>query len=76
MKLLRTLTAAKRWVGALNRSQPQALSELPKEVPCFAYKTVASFGYEEENAEYLYVSDVTDMLNQLDRAAKHRKGAK
>ena len=40
----------------------------PREFPCYAYLTVASYGYEEQNIHYLYVEDIANMYVKLMKA--------
>lgn len=70
MKLLKNERAYIRFAAALNRSQPQCHPVPPVEFPCFVYLTTASFGYEEENENYLYADDIARMQRQLAKASK------
>lgn len=64
MKFLKNKAAWTRWARKLDKSQELKFEE-PKEFPCFAATSVASYGYEEDYAWYLYASDVARMMQQL-----------
>lgn len=65
MTLFKNKLSWKRWANRVNRGQPQSPIDAPIEFPCFGYLITQSFGYEEEQAVYLYNSDVIDMLKQI-----------
>lgn len=65
MTLLKSRRAYDKWAKGVNSGQPQSPIQPPAEFPCYAYLTVASFGYEEERAEYLYSDDLQKMLPNL-----------
>lgn len=64
MTFLKNQRAYQRWSANINRAQSTAI-EAPASFPCFAYLVVASFGYEEEGAKYLYPFDVVKMLTMM-----------
>lgn len=65
MKYLKNKTTWKRWASNINRGQPQAPIQPPEKYPCYAYLSVLSFGYEEEQSNYLYLTEVQEMLKEL-----------
>lgn len=65
MKLLKSKRAYKIWEKSVNSGQPQAPITPPAEFPCYAYLTVGSYSYEEDVAEYLYLSDLRNMINKM-----------
>lgn len=38
----------------------------PSDYPCWAYRRVVSYGYEEDAPEYLYRSDLSSMIGKVD----------
>ena len=59
MTFLKNKRAWKRWAKA-NENFSAPFDE-PTEYPCFGYTTVLSYGYEEDQAKYLYADDVAQM---------------
>lgn len=65
MKFLINERIWKRWARKIEQGQPQAPIDKPTSYPCFGYLVVQSYGYEEEQARYLYPDDVTKMATQM-----------
>lgn len=70
MKYLKSQRAFQRWSVGINRGQPQAPIATPVEYPCFGYLTVLSYGYEEDQAEYLYDSDIRSMAERMSQTLR------
>lgn len=64
MKLLRSKQGFQRW---MKQEYITDCGDTPLEYPCFAYKTVLSFGYEEERPWFLYASDLRSMLKKIEK---------
>lgn len=63
MTLLKNKRAWKRWAKE-HQSPGQNFPE-PTQYPCWAYLTVFSFGYEEEQENYLSRENIEVMLAQM-----------
>lgn len=67
MKLLKDQSAWKRWMKSEGLASQAFTTSPPSEYPCYAYCTVHSFGYEEQNANYLYEKDIFKMNENIVR---------
>lgn len=65
MKFLKNARSFKRWAAKINQGQPQAPLHPPEHFPCWAYLSVLSYGYEEDQANYLYLPEVQHMLKEF-----------
>lgn len=63
MKLLKSITAWKRWM--IRNGVPVSSFHPPTEFPCFGYMVVESFSYEEERPVYLYRKNIAKMAKAL-----------
>jgi hypothetical protein len=75
---LRNERAWKRWIQTVggatyrdyNKSETRPplviTAEPPSEYPCWAYAAPQSYAYEEDRTEYLYRSDLVQMLAKID----------
>lgn len=66
MKLLKNRRAWLKWKREEIGSQDDV--QEPTSFPCYAYATVRSYGYEEQNEHYLYPADITEMNDKIQKA--------
>lgn len=64
MIYLKNERAWTRWARKNDRYQQTKFTP-PTEYPCFAYAVVESYGYEEDQAQYLYRKDVERMATRF-----------
>lgn len=67
MKLLQNKRAWKKWVKGqrFGSTIDPTLYPEPTKFPCYVYLTVASFNYQEEQANYLNADDIERMRKEL-----------
>lgn len=70
IKFLKNEREWKRLIKYEGNIQPQDMNGkhtggMPREFPCYAYLTVQSYGYEEQNIHYLYMEDLIQMESLL-----------
>lgn len=70
MNFLKNKRDWKKWIKEEGLANQSFVTVEPLEYPSFAYCTVASFGYEEKWANYLYFRDIDSMYIKLSENRK------
>lgn len=70
MKLLKNKEEFEEWKSG----ESGVYAEEPDMFPCYVYKVVHSWGYEEESTIYLYTSNLRKMLSEMETVEKQEGG--